>query len=687
MNPDSPYSILFEPVQIGPVRAKNRFYQVPHCNGMGRLYPSEMAAMRGNKAEGGWAVICTEQCDIHPTTDTRREIRLWDDRDIPYLARMVGEVHAHDALAGIELVHMGHHGQNLYSREPLMSPSGGAPESVFPGTARAMNKQDIRDVRRWHRNAALRAKRAGYDIVVVYAGHSISMAMHFLSPLHNHRTDEYGGSIENRARLFRELLEETKDAVGDTCAVVVRMAVDELMGERGIVSTREGHEVVEMLAEVPDLWDVNCSDWTNDSISSRFAEEGFQEPYIDFVKRLTTKPVVGVGRYTSPDRMVSVIRRGVMDMIGAARPSIADPFLPKKIEEGRIEDIRECIGCNMCVGYANHMVPMRCTQNPTVGEEWRRGWHPERIAAKDTGDTVLVVGAGPAGLEAARALGQRGYDVTLAEAGPTLGGRVRREAALPGLSAWGRVRDYREYQLAQMGNVKVYRDSRMDADTVLETGCSLIAVATGASWRSDGVGRSNFDPIQGNGQAHVFGPDEIMAGAQLQSPVVVFDDEQVYMGGVLAELAVRRGLDVTLVTPGAVVSAWTEHTLEQARIQTQLLELGVGIMPLHIVSAIGQDEVRAKCVYTGKEQSVAAASVVLVTTMAPVDALYENLLERSASWTAHGVRRVTRIGDCYGPGTIAAAVWHGHKFARSLGEPEGDEVPFKREVMELSADF
>src|SRR5258708_16734096 len=144
------------------------------------------------------------------------------------------------------------------------------------------------------------------------------------------------------------------------------------------------------------------------------------------MNKLPARPVVGVGRFTSPDTMARLVRQGVLDLIGAARPSIADPFLPRKIEEGRIEDIRECIGCNICISGDMTMSPIRCTQNPTMGEEWRRGWHPERIAPKRSDSAILVVGAGPAGLECARALGQRGYRVTLAEASSELGGRVAR---------------------------------------------------------------------------------------------------------------------------------------------------------------------------------------------------------------------------------------------------------------------
>lgn len=684
MGRDPRYDVLFTPLRIGPVTARNRFYQVPHCNGMGRAWPTSMAVMRGIKAEGGWAVVCTEQCDIHPSGNTTKEIRLWDEHDIPYLARTTELIHAHGSLAGIELVHNGYRVPNLESREVPLAPSACPVYGIMPVSARAMDKKDIRAYRTWHRRAALNARTAGFDLVYVYAGHDLSLPMHFLSRRHNQRSDEYGGNLENRVRLLRELIEDTKEAVGGTCAVAVRLAVDELAGPGGLTSETEGREVVAMLAQLPDLWDVNISGWENDSATARFTEEGYQEPFTAFVKTLTSKPVVGVGRYTSPDHMAMLVHKGVLDLIGAARPSIADPFLPRKIEEGRLDDIRECIGCNICVSGDKLGAPMRCTQNPTMGEEWRRGWHPEQMPAKRSDDRILVVGAGPAGLEAARGLGQRGYDVTLAEATRELGGRVARECWLPGLATWGRVRDWRVAQLRKLPNVGIYPQSRLDLETVLACGCSVVVLATGARWRADGVGRQNSFPLPGLDQARIYTPDDIMAGSTPESPVVVFDDDHYYMGGVIAEKLSRAGLAVTLVTPESLVSSFTQFTLEQALIQRRLLELDVTIKTNRTVLSLNKGEIEVACTYTGRIEWVSAASAVLVTAQRSDDELYRALMAREGAIQEAGIRTVLAIGDCVAPSTIAAAVYAGHRLAQEFDSAPPEDKVFKRENVALA---
>src|SRR5262245_40251508 len=614
---DSRYDIQFEPVKIGPVTAKNRFFQVPHCNGLGYRDPTAGAVMRGIKAEGGWAVVCTEQADIHHSSDITPfiEQHLWDDRDMPALTRVAEQVHKHGALAGIELVHSGMNGSNLYTREIPIGPSP-TPIITFyndPVQARAMDKEDIADLRRWYRNAALRCRTMAFDLICIYAAHGFGAPQHFLSRKFNHRTDEYGGSLENRVRLLREIATDVKEAVGDRCAVSVRVSIDELIGPAGL-HKEEMHEAIGLMAEIPDLWDLTLSGWDNDSGTSRFAEEGFQEPYVTGIKKLTTKPVVGVGRFTSPDTMVSQIRRGILDLIGAARPSIADPFLPRKIEEGRLEDIRECIGCNMCITGDMTMSPSRCTQNPTMGEEWRKGWHPELIRSKESDSKVLIVGGGPAGLECARALGRRGYQVALAEQAKELGGRVARESAQPGLAAWARVRDYRLQQFRQLPNVETYLDSRLSAADVLEYGFDHVVIATGAEWRRDGTARYHQSPPAIDAAAQILTPDDIFAGLRpIGSRMIIYDDDHFYMGSVLAELMVKEGRSVVFATPAAEVANWARNTLEQEKIQKRLLQIGVEIAAHRAVTRVVSGQVELSCVFTGKTETVLADATLLVT--------------------------------------------------------------------------
>lgn len=682
---DTRYDILFEPVQIGPVTAKNRFYQVPHCNGGGYRDPSSVARMRGIKAEGGWGVINTEQVEIHPTSEIAPfiELRLWDDHDKPALTRMVDAIHEHDALAGIELCYNGMNGPNLYSREVPLGPQN-MPVMTFtydPVQARAMSRKDIKDLRRWHRNAAIRARDCGFDLVYIYGAHGFGVIQHFLSKWSNQRTDEYGGSLENRARLLKEIIEDTKDAVGDKCAVPVRVLIDEMMGDTGLTNN-EMRDVIGMLGELPDLWDFTHGTWDEDSGTSRFKDEAAQESFVKGFKELTTKPVVGVGRFTSPDTMVRMVKSGILDFIGCARPSIADPFLPNKIDEGRVEDIRECIGCNICVTGDMTGGISRCTQNPTFMEEWRKDWHPEIMQPKGPSSNVLVVGAGPAGMEATRALGLRGYDVALAEASQHYGGRVRLEAALPGLSVWGRVSDYREQQIVKQANVQTYFDSELDTEQILEFGFEHVAIATGSTWRRDGVGRQHLVPMPIATDAKIFTPDDLMQGNLPSGRVIVFDDDHFYIGAVLAELLIEKGCEVVFVTPAAIVSEWTINTLEQGFIQKRLIELGAEIHVTRNVTRVNAQSVELACTYTDRTEELGVDAVVMVTSRSPNDSEFLELDERQSEWADHGIKSVKVLGDAQAPAPIAWATYAGHRYARELDEPDhGDAVPFRRELV------
>ncbi|CUJ87992.1 Trimethylamine dehydrogenase [Shimia thalassica] len=687
---DPRYDILFEQVKIGPLTTKNRFYQVPHCNGGGYRDPSAAAEMRGIKAEGGWGVIFTEQCEMHHTSEITPfiELRLWEDKDIPQLRKMSEKMKTYGALAGIQLAYSGINGPNLYTKEVPLAPSA-LPIRTFtndPVQARALDKTDIKNLRRWFVNAALRSKEAGFDLINLYGAHGFGIFQHFLSRATNQRSDEYGGSLENRARFSQEVISDIKDAVGDTMGIALRISLDESIGDLGF-SNAEVRDYIEMNKDLPDLWDLAQGTWEDCSGPSRFKGEAAQQDLVRGIHELTDKPVVGVGRFTSADTMAKQVKSGLLDMIGCARPSIADPFLPKKIEEGRIEDIRECIGCNICITGDMTMSISRCTQNPTFMEEWRKGWHPERMNTKGNSDNVLVVGSGPAGLEAARALSERGYDVAIAEAGTELGGRVAKERKLPGLSAWGRVLEYREYQISQKPNVETYFDSELDAESILEFGFENICLATGSKWRRDGVARQHVVPMPISPDAKIYTPDDLMDGTVPSGKVIVFDDDHYYMGGVLAELLAKQGADVTLITPAAYVSDWTNNTLEQATIHLKLVEAGVDIELNRGVTEIHADHVVSNCVYTGRTQNVEADAVVVVAARLEENGVYNDLKAREAEWADAGIKSVELIGDANAPGPIAWATYAGHRYARELdGEDIGDALPFRREITELAVD-
>ena len=352
-------------------------------------------------------------------------------------------------------------------------------------------------------------------------------------------------------------------------------------------------------------------------------------------------------------------------------------FLPNKIKENRLDEIRECIGCNICVSGDMKTVPIRCTQNPTMGEEWRRDWHPETIAPAKSDKAILVVGGGPSGLECSRALSQRGYDVTLVDGRREMGGRVLLEAALPGLSEWRRVAEWRLMPFQLKPNWKLFPSSLMTAQDVLETGIQNVIIATGATYRRDGVGRTISRAVPGHDLKGVWTPDDIMSGMTLSGAVVIFDDDHYYMGGVLAELLAKSGANVTIVTSAPAVSYWTQFTLEQTRIEKSLRTLGVTLITKHTLEQIKADHVTLTCDVTGQQTRLPRDHVLLVTDRIPNNQLYKNLLPALEDGRLASLKV---IGDAEAPNIIAQAVYAGHCAAREFDEiilP--DATPFKVE--------
>jgi dimethylamine/trimethylamine dehydrogenase len=703
---DPKYDLLFEPIAVGPKTLKNRFYQVPHANGAGSDAPGDQAAFRAVKAEGGWAGVNTGWCSISPGSDASGHVscRLWDEGDIINLRPLCDEVHKYGALAGCELGHYGVHAPNLESREASRGP-GAYQSDVEPWVYCAEADDDeIAEIVELHAEAARRAVAAGFDIVYYWPADSM-LGTQFLSPFYNHRTDKYGGDFDGRIRFSLEVLEATRKAVGDSAAVAVRHTVDNLLGPDGIEAGDEGLRYVERITAegLADLWDVKIgsyADFGDDIATSRFQKANHEKPFNEGVKAIAGGvPVVAVGRLTSPDDMVANIAEGVYDIVGAARASIADPFLPNKVAEGRMDDIRECIGCNMCiVTHESHAGRISCTQNATVMEEYRRGWHPERFEPAPDPCSVLVVGSGPAGLECARVLGMRGYDVHLREAEGDLGGHIRDVMRYPGLAEWGRIVSYRQTQLEKMKTVEIHTGvGRMSADDVLGYGADRVVIATGARWSADGTAGVTMAAIDGADAARpqIATPEQVMAGKELGERVVVIDGEGVNAGMAMAELCADLGKQVTLVTQLADVAAFSALSGEYVGLRRLIHEKDIATLTSHWVESIEvantvrietfnlyRDGYRRKPAKTGdypREMSgetttLECDSVILATSRIPDDALYRELKARRDEWEETDLAAVVRAGDCVVPRLIYNTVFDGHRLAREF-ESENPERP------------
>src|SRR5215470_13273464 len=614
---DPRHAILFEPVPIGPKTLPNRFYQVPHASGFGSIKPRTQAAFRAIKAEGGWGGVCVEYAPVSRDADEVPAVaaNVWDDDDARGLA-LTAE-----------------------SRAVRIAPSQLASELRFASLAKEMTAADIARVQHEWVAAARRGRDAGFDIIYVYGAHGYLFTQ-FISPVTNRRTDGYGGDVAGRGRLWLETLQAVRSAVGGDCAIATRICVHGADGLPGI-EIDETLELVKMADDLVDLWDLTVGLWPEDSGTSRYYPEAQERPWTHQVREVTAKPIVAVGRYSSPDLMAEVIRSGAVDLIGSARQAIADPFLPRKIAEGRLDEIRECTGSNMCILREEVFNQIGCVQNATAGEEYRRGWHPEQVpAATDPDRSVLIVGAGPAGMECAVVLGKRGFTaVHLVEAEQEIGGRLRWARQLPTLGDWGRVIDWRAVQLAKLPDVEVITGRRLTATDVLDYGADLVVIATGSTWRGDGVQPGHAEPMPGAGASlpHVLTPEQACAGKRPPGPqVVVYDADGYYVAPGVAELLARDGFEVIVVTTFDVLSPVSDQTLEGDMLRAHLHRAGVAVRTATTITEIGAGSITGHDRH-GEPWSAACGGIVLVTQQAPEDTLYTELVSHPQALAAAGI--------------------------------------------------
>ncbi|WP_435348718.1 FAD-dependent oxidoreductase [Haloarchaeobius sp. HRN-SO-5] len=657
------YERLFEPVELGPVTVPNRVYQPPHGNAYG--LGDQQTAFRAEKAKGGFGLIIQEYSQIHESTDVTPVDPgfIHSDETIPPQRELVDAVHDQGSKIFVELWHGGLTASNYDTRHPPLS-SSQTPSGRYY-TPKEMEHDDIQEIVTAFGDAAERASRAGYDGVELHAAHGYLISQ-FLSPFYNDRDDEYGGSLENRMRFFEEVIESVEDGITDDMAIGARYTIDERV-DGGLTKDGEGLEILERIGDDLDFWDVDIGvkQSIDDMIGpSRKHSKNYQMEFVEEATARLDVPVGGTGRITDPGDAVSILERGAVDMIGMARQSIADPHWPKKVSDGRVGEIRECIGCNICVSQSRQGIPLICTQNPTVGEEQR--WRPEEYDEVDEPKGILVVGGGPAGTEFARVAGERGHIVHLNEKESELGGRVNFEGSLPGLAEWKRVRDWRETELDRLDSVAVHTGSRaeMDYDDVRTYGAEIVVIATGGQWSEKGITSGTHQPVPGWDSDHVLTPEAAIDADLSDERVVIFDEEGYNVSAGVAQTLADDN-DVTFVTPRTSAFQETLHTFERKSIYSDLYSSGVDFVPDHALSRVDDDSVVAANVYSGAETTFGADHVVFTTMRTSNDDLYRELRADEETLRAETeIEEIHAIGDCVSPRRIADAVYHGHELGR-----------------------
>jgi dimethylamine/trimethylamine dehydrogenase len=566
---------------------------------------------------------------------------------------------------------------------PSLAPSQLASDLEPHLVPKEMEVTDIRRVVGGWADAAVRARDRGFDIVYVYGAHSY-LPMQFLSSFYNKRTDGYGGGLEAQARFWLETLEAVRAAVGTDCAVATRIAV-EALGPAGI-HVEEALEFVGLADGLVDLWDVNVgsiAQWSKDSGTSRYFDEGYQLEWTGSIRQATEADRRGgAAHQPGPDGLDRPQRRLGPRRRGSAvdrRPVPADED-PRGADRGdprvhRFERLHH---------EGGRVRPPRLHPERDRGRGARRSWHPERFEASPKADRgVLVVGAGPAGMECAVVLGRRGFDaVHLIEAEPEVGGRMRWIRRLPTLGDWGRIVDHRKVMLSKLRNVEVVTGRRLSGDDVRDYGAQLVIVATGSRWSGDGLQSATHEPIDGasGDLPQVLTPEQVMEGARPPGRrVVVYDAEGYFVGPGIAELLAHEGFDVQLVTSLEIVSAISDLTLEGPMLRQRLHGLGVGMHRGVTILVVEADRVSGEDEFE-EPWTWETDGVVLVTQQVSDDALYRGLVDDPSGLEAAGIEALYRIGDCVAPRMISEAIFDGHRLAREIDGPDPSvAMPFDRE--------
>lgn len=652
---------LFTPFRLGPVELRNRIVSTPHATRFGKdgYVTERYVRYHAEKARGGAGLVqCFGSMSVHPSSPVFDwgGIKNWDDSSLPTFSEFASRIHEHGARVMAQLTHRGRRGWSGPGELPLLSPSD-VPEGENREIPHAIEREQIAEVVRAFAAAARRLQRAGFDgaDLCAFARHLIDQ---FWVPSVNRRTDEYGGSFANRMRFAVEVIRAIRDAVGRDFVLGMRVSGDELIDDG--LGPDDVIEIVRYLDDLGQLDYFTVSGATGETprlhqklMPFADAPQGVYAPLAARIRAAVKTPIIYAGRVVDPQYAERLLDEGACDLVAMTRALIADPHLPQKAREGRLEDIRVCVGMQEgCLGRSWRGLPLSCAQNPVTGREAELA----ELVPAATRKKVVVVGGGPAGLEAARVAALRGHAVVLYEKGPRLGGQVLIAGRAPFRPGYELSVDWLVRQLAKT-RAKVHLATEATTETVLAESPDAVVVATGATPR-----KPELAGVDLPGVATV---EEILLGVVTGGPrCLVVDATGRIQAGLAADLLARQGKAVTLVTPYHTVADATEPSTKEPLLE-RLYQGNVTMVTDAVPTGIertdppGSLAVPLHNEYSGRRWTIDGFdTVVLAYGGQAVDHLYQALKGR--------VPELALVGDAMAPRLLHDALLEGTRAARRL---------------------
>ena len=644
--------LLWSPLRLGPVTVRNRIVFSAHLTNYATQdgMPSEQhAAYYAERAEGGAGLIITEEHSTHPTDwPYEKLIHGFNPKVIAGYRRMTDAVHRHRTPIFAQINHNGGQASSMYSRLPVWAPSA-VPDPLFREVPKAVSKVEIADIVASYADVAGRCAEGGFDGIELQCSHS-SIVRGFLSPATNRRDDEYGGSLAHRTRILVEIIHAVRGAIGAGLALGVRICGDELIeGGTTINEAVEISRIVEATGQV---------DYINTSIgvataslfmieASMHIPPGYALFIPSAIRKAVDLPVVGVGRFKDPIQAERALEEGHCDLVGVVRGQIADADFAAKARAGHTEDTRLCLSCNQeCVGRMGLNRWLGCIENPRTGRE-SQGVGEVRLTAKPK--DVLVVGAGPAGMQTALAAARNGHRVTVCERADQPGGQARLAATVPNRAEFGDLVRNQVSECRRRG-VTVEYGVTVDEAEVARRRPDVVIVATGADptrpwWAGDA--------------ANVCDVRDVLEGTAVPTgDVVVVDELGFHQATSVAELLADRGCAVEVVTPGMVVGQDLGITLDMENWWIRAGAKGIAQSTDLVPMGMADGVLTLQHHPTGTVQERRPDWVVCAVPATPAEALYLSLRDAGIE--------VQRVGDCVAPRRAHAAVVDGERVGSSI---------------------